>query len=165
MLLFQVIGLGLLITIIVIGALMSLFGWRKWCEGKLGCCDRKVLYDKLILEEERQVLKEILREDAKKKLKEEIERKIEAIGWKDCFDVAEEVIKTSRLNIPNMESQQLEQLREQSAEQSPEQPQRQDAQVWFCLICQLISELFITSAQLTIVSINTVFKKSPNCEM
>lgn len=71
-------------------ALFSSFGWKKpWS------CERKHLYYKLILKEEKNVLKEILRKYAKERLREEIESKIRGGRWEECFDVAEELVRAS----------------------------------------------------------------------
>lgn len=66
---------------------MSPFGWRK--------SSRKKLFEKLILEEEENVLKEILRKSAKEKLTEEVKNRIRSEQWEECFDVAEELIQAS----------------------------------------------------------------------
>ncbi|KAG7224360.1 hypothetical protein INR49_004702 [Caranx melampygus] len=86
----RAIGTFLLFGIICVPALLALFGWRK-----PSSCERKHLYYKLILKEEKNVLKEILRKYAKEKLTEEIENKIRGGQWEECFDVAEELVKAS----------------------------------------------------------------------
>lgn len=104
----------MLFGIIVAAALMSLFRWRKCCEGKSSCCDRKILYATLILEEEKKITKEVLRGDAKKTLTEEIVKNMTSRKWKECFDVAEKLINES------------------SGEQSPiNKSSGEQSQVWF----------------------------------
>lgn len=93
MLLFQIFAIITLLCIIICAALMSLFDWRKCCEAKSGCCDRKSLYYRLILEEEDNVLEEILRKAAKERLTEEVMKKIRGKQWWSCFDVAEGLMK------------------------------------------------------------------------
>lgn len=77
----------MLFGIVCVPALMSSFRWRK--------SSRKELYKQLILEEEENVLKEILRKSAKEKLTERVKDKIRGEHWEACFDVAEELIKAS----------------------------------------------------------------------
>ncbi|KAK2850910.1 hypothetical protein Q5P01_007186 [Channa striata] len=86
----RIIGTFLLFCIIGIPALLSSFGWRKPSSG-----DRKNLYHQLILEQEENVLKEILRQSARERLAAEMQDKIRGDQWEQCFDVAEELIKAS----------------------------------------------------------------------
>lgn len=88
----KIIGFPLLLCIIFVAALMSLFNWRRCCE-RPGCCDRRVLYDKLILEEEKNVVKEIWMTTAKERLTDEVKKKIDEQKWTECFDAVEEVMK------------------------------------------------------------------------
>ncbi len=94
LILFQVFGGFLLFGIILVASVMPLCVRTKCC-GKSKCCNRKLQYDKLILEEEENVLKEILRKSAKKQLSEKVKNKICGEQWEECFDVAEELIKAS----------------------------------------------------------------------
>lgn len=55
----------------------------------LKCCDRRLVYDKILLEEEEDVLKEMLREAAIDELKNEFRIRIqETNSWRECVDVA-----------------------------------------------------------------------------
>lgn len=73
-------------------ALLSTLGWRRPSSH-----DRKTLYYQLILEQEENVLKEILRQSAREKLTAEMKGKIHEEQWERCFDVAEELIKASTI--------------------------------------------------------------------
>ncbi|XP_038578629.1 uncharacterized protein LOC119905550 isoform X2 [Micropterus salmoides] len=101
----RVIGGVLLFGIILMASLMPLCRWTKCC-GKSSSCNRKLLKDKLILEEEENVLIEILRKSVKEKLTTEVEERIRGKQWEECFDVAEELIKRSKANISEEEQQQ-----------------------------------------------------------
>lgn len=72
---------------------MSLCGWRRCCEQRSNCCDRKVLYYEMILEEEESVLQDILIKDAKEQLTDKINGKIGEQKWDQCFDAAADLIK------------------------------------------------------------------------
>ncbi|XP_026188655.1 uncharacterized protein LOC113145788 [Mastacembelus armatus] len=89
----KVYGFSILFGIICLAAIMSLFDWRKCCEGKSDCCERETLYDTLIIEEEENVLKEILREKAKEELTKKIKEKINSGALGECFNVSENLIK------------------------------------------------------------------------
>lgn len=71
-------------------ALLSTLSWKRPSSD-----DRKNLYYQLILEQEQNVLKEVLRQSAREKLAAEIKGKIHEEQWEQCFDVAEELIKAS----------------------------------------------------------------------
>lgn len=115
----KIIGLSMLLCTLLAFAFFSSFGWRKCCESR-GCCNRKIFYDELILEEEENVLQEVLRKAAKDKLTKEIEKNINGKHWKECLHVAEKLIKdntTARLAKQN-EGTELKEL--QSSEQQEE---------------------------------------------
>lgn len=95
-LLLQVIGFFLFLTIICVAALMTSCGWSRCCSQKLKS-SRRAVYYKLVLEEERNVLKEILMTKAKEDLTKAVSERIQAQEWETCFDVATDVIK----NFPN----------------------------------------------------------------
>ncbi|XP_065817880.1 uncharacterized protein [Labrus bergylta] len=76
----------LLLGIIFVGFLFKLLVRSK-------CCNRKFVYDKLILEEEGKVLKEVLRKSATDQLKNKVQTKIQERRFEECFNVAEELIK------------------------------------------------------------------------
>ncbi len=92
LILFQVFGGFLLFGIILVASVMSLWVRTKCC-GKSKCCNRRFRYDKLILEEEENVLDEILKKSAKEQLSEGVKNKIRGEQWEECFDVAEELIQ------------------------------------------------------------------------
>ncbi|GLD63843.1 uncharacterized protein AKAME5_001542800 [Lates japonicus] len=85
-----VIGSFLLFCIVCVPALWSSCGWRKHSR-----CERKRLFYKLILKEEKNVLREMLRKHAKEKLTKGMENRISHERWEECFDVAEELIQAS----------------------------------------------------------------------
>lgn len=80
----------------------------------LKCCERrsrhgrKFVFDKLILEEEGKVLKEILRTAAKEKLKEAFIDKIGKREWKECFNVTEDLIKSEESTLSEQQNQKWE---------------------------------------------------------
>lgn len=96
LLLLQLIGLGALLVGFVVVTFVLPLGWKKSCEKNKNCpscCDRKLLYDQMILEEEENVLTEMIRKAAKDKLTEEMQKKLDSERWGECFDVAEHLIK------------------------------------------------------------------------
>ncbi|XP_041858930.1 uncharacterized protein LOC121651102 isoform X2 [Melanotaenia boesemani] len=80
------IGLSVILGILVLATVMSVIRWWKCCAGR--CCDRKVLYDRVIMEEEDGVLEKYL----KTKAKDELTQKIQAGDLRTCFDAAEKLI-------------------------------------------------------------------------
>ncbi|XP_067449588.1 uncharacterized protein [Thunnus thynnus] len=106
----KIIGLSVLFCTLFVFALFSSFGWRKCCESRpdCSCCKRKILYDELILEEEENVLKEVLREAAKHKLNQDIKNKINGDVWEECFDVAEELIIKNKTPILAKKNEEIE---------------------------------------------------------
>ncbi|XP_067383698.1 calcium homeostasis modulator protein 6-like isoform X1 [Channa argus] len=86
----RVYGFSLLLSIICAAALMSLWG-RKCCKDTQ--CNRRAVFDKLILKEEKNVLKEILGKAAKEKLTQEVNRRIRGQQWESCFDAAAYLIE------------------------------------------------------------------------
>lgn len=96
LLLFQIFGLSLLFCTISVAALMSCFGRIKCCKDS-SCSNGKKRYYEVILEEEENVLKDILRTAAKEKLTEEIKNRLGQRGerWETCFDVAGKLIEDS----------------------------------------------------------------------
>lgn len=95
--LFQAIGSFLLFGIVCVPALVSSCGPRK--------CWRRKLYGKLILEEEENVLKEILRKSAKDQLTREVREKICGDQWDECFNAAAELIEASRPDVREQDEQ------------------------------------------------------------
>lgn len=96
LLLLQLIGLGILSVGFLVVSILLPLGWKKCCEKRENCpscCDRKLLYDQMILEEEENVLKEMIRKAAKDKLTEEMQKKLDSERWGECFDVAEKLIE------------------------------------------------------------------------
>ncbi|XP_060914437.1 uncharacterized protein LOC132990285 [Labrus mixtus] len=117
------IGGGLLLGIIFMGFLLTFF-LRIRCCTKERCCDRQFVYDKCILEEEGKVLKEVLRKSAHDQLINQIRIKIRGDHWKDCFDVAEELIKKS--TPPDAPEQKEEREMERRAAEHQEQDDQQE---------------------------------------
>lgn len=79
-------------------ALWSTIEWKRPSSS-----ERKHLYYKLILEQQESVLKDKLRKYAEERLSNEVETKIRAEQWEECFDVAEELIRegaTPRISEP-----------------------------------------------------------------
>lgn len=96
LLLLQLIGLGALLVGFVFVTFVLPLGWKKCCEERENCpscCDRKLLYDQMILEEEENVLTEMIRKAAKDKLTEEMQKKLGSGTLGECFDVAEKLIE------------------------------------------------------------------------
>lgn len=94
----MIIGLGILLAGFLVVSLVLPLGWKKCCEKNKkcsSCCDRKLLYDQMILEEEENVLTEMIRKAAKDKLSEEIQKTLNSERWGESFDVADHLI-TSR---------------------------------------------------------------------
>lgn len=79
-------------------ALLSTLSWKRPSRD-----DRRNLYYQLILEQEENTLKEILRQSARDKLAAEMKGKIREEQWEQCFDVAEELIKASA--VPTISEQ------------------------------------------------------------
>lgn len=85
----------------------------------LKCCDRRLVYDKILLEEEEDVLKEILREAAIDELKKEFFNKIQGRNtWRECVDVAGGMIEKSSQPTQQLQEQQQE---DQDHQQQPRQ--------------------------------------------
>lgn len=102
MLLFQIHGSFLLLGIIIFAALMTLFDRICCVKVKSGCCDRKSLYYRLILEEGDNVLEEILRKAIKERLTKEVMEKTQGEQWWSCFDAAEGLMQ----QLPELTQQQ-----------------------------------------------------------
>ncbi|XP_045911360.1 actin cytoskeleton-regulatory complex protein PAN1-like [Micropterus dolomieu] len=104
---------------------MSLFG-KKCCKDS-ACCNRKTSYLKVILEEEKDVLKEILTKAAKETLTEAVESKLRSEQWEGCFDVAKDLIKDDSTR-PTLKAKKQEQQQhpEQQQDQQQEQLRRTD---------------------------------------
>ncbi|XP_038579533.1 uncharacterized protein LOC119906090 [Micropterus salmoides] len=90
----RVIGGFSLFGILLLTFITPLFG-RSTCCRKSSHCNRKVLYAKMLLEEEGKVLKEMLRESAKEDLTNKFKDKIHRKQWEECFDVVEDLIKSA----------------------------------------------------------------------
>ncbi|XP_037628650.1 uncharacterized protein LOC119489820 isoform X3 [Sebastes umbrosus] len=101
----RVIGVSILCGIVVVAFLIPLS--RKCCEGQSSCCNRRFLFERLILEEEDDVLKDILRKSAKDQLTEEVKNRIRGGQWEKCFDVALDLINTSARSTISEEQQRL----------------------------------------------------------
>ncbi|XP_051282597.1 uncharacterized protein LOC127378077 isoform X2 [Dicentrarchus labrax] len=121
-----VIGLCVLLGALVIAFIISSVKRMKCCKDSC-CCNRKNLYYKVILEEEKDAVKETFRKSAQKQLKNKIKSKIQDEHWEQCFDVAGELIKENQSPeyIEEQEEQQPEQKPGQQPEQRPEQQPEQ----------------------------------------
>lgn len=106
----KIIGLSMLLCTLSVFALLSSFVWTKCCESRpdCSCCNRKIFYDELILEEEENVLEKLLRGAAKQKLTQEITNKINGDDWKKCFDVAKNLIKENITPILAEQNEEIE---------------------------------------------------------
>ncbi|XP_045911255.1 uncharacterized protein LOC123974517 [Micropterus dolomieu] len=107
-----VIGISLLFGALFLAALMSSFGRIK-CGEDSACCNRKNLYYKVILEEEKDVLREILTKTAKEKLAEDFGNKIRGKQWEGCFDVAKDLIKAEENQENELEMTEVRRLTEE----------------------------------------------------
>ncbi|XP_037628655.1 uncharacterized protein LOC119489820 isoform X7 [Sebastes umbrosus] len=103
----RVIGGFTLFGIVLVAFLIPLCQWRKCFGEKSSSCNKRFLFDKLILEEEDNVLKEILRKSAKDQLTEEVKNRIRGGQWEKCFDVALDLINTSARPTISEEQQRL----------------------------------------------------------
>ncbi|TMS16260.1 hypothetical protein E3U43_013553 [Larimichthys crocea] len=79
-------GMTVLIVFLILTALMSPFGWIKFCNKT--CC-KMTLYNKALIDEEENVLQEVLKTAAKEKLTNEVNRRREEEEWRHCFRVEE----------------------------------------------------------------------------
>ncbi|XP_031167993.1 uncharacterized protein LOC116059179 isoform X2 [Sander lucioperca] len=121
----MVIGMSLLFCTLFLAALISSFGRMTCCKDS-SCCNRNILYYKVILDEEENVLKEILTKAAKEKLTDAVKLKMGEPKWQKCFDVAKELIEqptapTFPEAAGNQEHIPLEQRR--SEDRRPEEPE------------------------------------------
>lgn len=100
--LFQRIGLVLLIALTVLAAITSCIPWRK-CPCSCPCNsvspknDDRV--DEIVLEQAEFLIPKTLRESAKNKITEKLDhytdKKRGIEQWRKCFDIAEELLKRS----------------------------------------------------------------------
>ncbi|XP_038578624.1 uncharacterized protein LOC119905547 [Micropterus salmoides] len=82
-----VFGMILIGSALLLASITSACGW-------MHCCDRNIGFSKIILDEEKNVMKKILIKAAQQKLTEKIREKRDSNGrWEDCFDVAKELIE------------------------------------------------------------------------
>ncbi|XP_045913058.1 stress response protein nst1-like [Micropterus dolomieu] len=98
-----VIGISLLFCSLVSAALISSFGWMKCCEDSK--FKKKYLYHRVVLDQEKIVLKEVLTKAAKDTLTEAVEDKISGDKWDGCYDVAEELIKNPKTTRPTLKAE------------------------------------------------------------
>ncbi|XP_045912792.1 uncharacterized protein LOC123975383 isoform X1 [Micropterus dolomieu] len=118
-----IIGISLLFGTLCAAALMSSFG--KHCFKNSACCNRKNLYLKVILDEEKNVLKEVLTKAAKDDLTKKVENEIRSEQWEGCFDVAKNLIKEDSTRPTLRAAENQEQQQQQRTEQQ-QQPRRTD---------------------------------------
>ncbi|MEQ2227578.1 hypothetical protein ILYODFUR_039014, partial [Ilyodon furcidens] len=69
----KVIGSSILLAILFLAVCWSAIEWRKCREKTCTCCDRIILYELVILEQQEEVLKDIWMEKAKKDLTTKIQ--------------------------------------------------------------------------------------------
>ncbi|MEQ2250174.1 hypothetical protein ILYODFUR_037075, partial [Ilyodon furcidens] len=109
-----VIGLSVLLVILFLAVCWSAIDWRKCCEKTYTSCDRIVLYELVILEQQEEVLKDKWIEKAKKDLATKIQNildpqpnetgNIERGHIAACCDAADELIEqleTQRRQVPS----------------------------------------------------------------
>lgn len=97
---FQVIGFSGLFIVILLAVLTSSCKCCGCCYrpsySKFCCSNKKEKFEKLILEEEENILTEALREAVKVQLKEKVEAFMEQRQWEKSIDVADELIREQK---------------------------------------------------------------------
>ncbi|XP_012779266.2 uncharacterized protein LOC101487521 isoform X1 [Maylandia zebra] len=106
---------SLLLGMTVVAFFMTWSGWRKWFEEKYSWCNKKTFYYKLILEEEKKVLEELLRKEANETLTKEITSNIKRKDWDGCFNVAQQMISNAKHQKPEATNQQINWISEGSS--------------------------------------------------
>ncbi|XP_026010294.1 uncharacterized protein LOC113013519 [Astatotilapia calliptera] len=106
---------SLLLGMTVVAFFMTWSGWRKWFIKKFSWCNKKTFYYKLILEEEKKVLAELLRKEANETLTKEITSNIKRKDWDGCFNVAQQMISKAKHQKPEATNQQINWISEGSS--------------------------------------------------
>ncbi|XP_039460055.1 uncharacterized protein LOC116309665 isoform X1 [Oreochromis aureus] len=106
---------SLLLGMTVVAFFMTWSGWRKWFIKKISWCNKKTFYYKLILEEEKKVLEELLRKEANETLTKEIMSNIKRKDWDGCFNVAQQMINKAKHQKPEATNQQINWISEGSS--------------------------------------------------
>lgn len=111
----KLIGYSLLLGMTVVAFFVNWSGWRKYFVNKFSCCNKKTFYYKLILEEEKKVLEELLRKEANETLTKEIQSNINRKDWDGCFNVAQQMIKKAKEQKPTATNEDIKWISEGSA--------------------------------------------------
>ncbi|KAL3975065.1 hypothetical protein ACER0C_023691 [Sarotherodon galilaeus] len=106
---------SLLLGMTVVAFFMTWSGWRKWFIKKISWCNKKTFYYKLILEEEKKVLEELLRKEANETLTKEIMSNIKRKDWDGCFNVAQQMINKAKHQKPEATNQEINWISEGSS--------------------------------------------------
>ncbi|XP_042082363.1 uncharacterized protein LOC102294200 isoform X1 [Haplochromis burtoni] len=106
---------SLLLSMTVVAFFMTWSGWRKWFKKKYSWCNKKTFYYKLILEEEKKVLEELLRKEANETLTKEITSNIKRKDWDGCLNVAQQMISNAKHQKPEATNQQINWISEGSS--------------------------------------------------
>ncbi|XP_041858883.1 uncharacterized protein LOC121651080 isoform X2 [Melanotaenia boesemani] len=115
-------GYWLLFGLFFLGALASMCEWKRCCSGKRS----QLIYDKLLLKEGHNELRETLRQAAKGELTRNYLSKIREGRWTECLDFTEELIEKSVK--PPLSTQQTRELPEENRTIRPDlhqEPQQQ----------------------------------------
>ncbi|XP_039460056.1 uncharacterized protein LOC116309665 isoform X2 [Oreochromis aureus] len=115
MMIFWLTAYSLLLGMTVVAFFMTWSGWRKWFIKKISWCNKKTFYYKLILEEEKKVLEELLRKEANETLTKEIMSNIKRKDWDGCFNVAQQMINKAKHQKPEATNQQINWISEGSS--------------------------------------------------
>ncbi|XP_033980030.1 uncharacterized protein LOC117477463 isoform X2 [Trematomus bernacchii] len=106
----RAIGGGILFGIVLVAFVLPLcVRWTCWGKKTEFFFNKRFLYNKLIIIEEGNVLKEVLRESTKEKLTEGIQSNIHAQQWEECFKVARGLIVDDPPEVPGGSTDQREQ--------------------------------------------------------
>ncbi|XP_006803790.1 uncharacterized protein LOC102785340 [Neolamprologus brichardi] len=108
-------GYSLLLSMTVVAFFMTWSGWRNWFIKKFSWCNKKTFYYKLILEEEKKVLEELLRKEANETLTKEITSNIKRKDWDGCLNVAQQMINKAKHQKPEATNQQINWISEGSS--------------------------------------------------
>ncbi|XP_030590305.1 uncharacterized protein LOC115783565 [Archocentrus centrarchus] len=111
----KLIGYSLLLGMTVVAFLVTWSGWRKYFINKFSCCNKKTFYYKLILEEEKKVLEELLRNEVNETLTKEIQSNINRKDWDGCFNVAQQMINKAKEQKPTATNEDFKWISEGSA--------------------------------------------------
>ncbi|CAI5648774.1 unnamed protein product [Oreochromis niloticus] len=136
---------SLLLGMTVVAFFMTWSGWRKWFIKKISWCNKKTFYYKLILEEEKKVLEELLRKEANETLTKEIMSNIKRKDWDGCFNVAQQMINKAKHQKPEATNQQINWISEGSSNRGGQHHQAA-AHQQIPLILHRESRVWVTSS-------------------